>query len=350
MMRLMKRKLTFVGAICAVLAVIALYNGALAQADGASEQGGKITFFAMDTVMNINVPDADDALLNQCAARVDEMERLWSVTDETSEIARLNANGEAAISPDTEAILSFALNMCVDTDGALDITMYPISRAWGFTTGEYRVPTQKEIDTLLADVDYRRVNVSDGTTSIDAGCMVDLGSVAKGWATNELVQLLEDAGIKSGLLDLGGNIYCIGSKSGGAKWKIALKDPLGDEYCAALEVSDCAVVTSGCYERYFVAEDGTTYGHIFDPATGRPVDNGMLSVTVIGRDAAMCDALSTALFVMGRDKAIDYISRYPELNAVLVCDDEKIYATDGIRDSFTPMGDYVNWEMCWIER
>ena len=76
----------------------------------------------------------------------------------------------------------------------------------------------------------------------------------------------------------------------------------------------------------------------------------MLSVTVIGRDAAMCDALSTALFVMGRDKAIDYISRYPELNVVLVCDDEKIYATDGIRDSFTPMGDYVNWEMCWIER
>lgn len=99
MMRLMKRKLTFVGAICAMLAVIALCSGALAQADGASEQGGKITFFAMDTVMSINVPDADDALLNQCAARVDEMERLWSVTDEASEIARLNANGEAAISP-----------------------------------------------------------------------------------------------------------------------------------------------------------------------------------------------------------------------------------------------------------
>ena len=143
MMRLMKRKLTFVGAICAVLAVIALYNGALAQADGAAEQGGKITFFAMDTVMNINVPDAEDALLNQCAARVDEMERLWSVTDETSEIARLNANGEAAISTDTEAILSFALNMCVDTYGAMEITMYPISRAWGFTTGEYRVPTKE---------------------------------------------------------------------------------------------------------------------------------------------------------------------------------------------------------------
>ena len=168
------------------------------------------------------------------------MERLWSVTDETSEIARLNANGEAAISPDTEAILSFALNMCVDTDGALDITMYPISRAWGFTTGEYRVPAQEEIIGLL-DVDYRRVNVSDGTASIDAGCMVYLGSVAKGWATNELVQLLEDAGIKSGLLDLGGNIYCIGSRmSGGAKWKIALKDPLGDEYCAALGIKATA--------------------------------------------------------------------------------------------------------------
>ena len=344
----MKKRLISSGVTLLIIALaltICVFTGTQGKADA----DGTLSFTAMDTVMSLSVPDADDKLLQKCAECIYELEKKLSVTDESSEIAMLNANGESAISEDTQDILEFAISMCADTDGALDISLYPIVRAWGFTTGEYRVPEQSEIDELLKKVDYRNISVEDGYAHIDEGCMVDLGSVAKGYAADELHGILLDAGISTGLIDLGGNLYCMGTKADGSAWKVGLKNPLGDGYCGALEVTDSAVATSGCYERYFEGEDGTIYGHIFDPSTGYPVESTVLSVTVIGKSAAVCDALSTALFVMGSDKACEYLKEHTELDAVIICSSEQIYATSGLKDAFSPIGDYADWTVNWIE-
>lgn len=331
------------------LCVLVLFSGAFTTCQ-AEDISAKRTFFAMDTVMTLNVPSADEELLDQCTARVMALEQLLSVTDEGSEIFALNTFGEAALSEDTEAILRFALDMGADTDGALDITLYPIVRAWGFTTGTYRVPSEQEISELLKSVDYRRVTLSDGYACLESGMMADLGSVAKGYAADELACLLRENGVTSGLLDLGGNLYCLGSKENNQPWRVALKDPQGTGYAAALEISDCAVVTSGCYERCFEAEDGTVYGHIFDPESGCPVDNGILSVTVIGKQAALCDALSTALFAMGTQRAAAYLKTQPDAEAILFCEDKRIWATQGLSSSLTLLGEYADWTIEWIDR
>lgn len=307
------------------------------------------SFFAMDTAMRLRIWGGDAALADECVARVEQLEALLSVTAEDSEIARLNRAGRCELSDDTAALLRFALDMGEKTGGALDVTLYPVVRAWGFTTGAYRVPDADELNALLALVDYRAVELDGASASLPAGAMADLGSVAKGYASDELAALLRGRGIAAALLDLGGNIYCLGGKEDGSDWRVGVRNPLGDGYCAVLALRDRAVITSGGYERYFEAEDGTRYSHIFDPATGRPVDNDLLSVTVVGESGALCDALSTALCVMGAERATAYLAGQREVGAVLMRRDEVFVVSASLRDAFAPAGAFAAWGVEWID-
>ena len=147
-------------------------------------------------------------------------------------------------------------------------------------------------------------------------------------------------------LNLGGNVQCIGSKINGDDWKVAVKSPFIDSssgILGVLSVSDLAVVTSGGYERYF-EENGKTYWHILDPKTGKPAENGLVSVTIIGKDGLLCDGLSTALFVKGLDEAIRYYqeNRDKEFDMVLVTDDREVYLTEGVADKFSLASEYYN--------
>ena len=306
------------------------------------------TFFAMDTVMTLQVPSAEETLLDCCEARVADLEEKLSVTEEGSWIARLNAGEVVNADDEVRALIAFALQMGAETDGALDITLYPVVRAWGFTTGDYRVPSEKEISALLTHVDYRAVSVSDAEIQLPEGMMIDLGSIAKGYVSDVLAELLRENGIESALMDLGGNVYCVGSKENGKPWRIGIQSPDGDGYIAALSVSDCAVVTSGAYERYFEAE-GVRYGHIFDPSTGRPVSGDLLSVTVIGENGARCDALSTALFVMGSEKACAWLEAHDDVEALLL-NTEGLMITEGLRDCLKISENYADKAIRWIER
>lgn len=298
-------------------------------------------FFAMDTVMSVSAPEADEALLDACEAEVARLEGLFSVTLPDSEIARLNAEGAATLSEDTEAVLAFALATAERTDGALDVTLYPIVRAWGFTTGDYRVPDDAEIAELLSRVGWRQVALEDGVATIPQGVMVDLGAVAKGYASDRLAALLRDDGVSSGLIDLGGNIYCVGPKADGSDWRVGIRDPEDPSgFVGAVAVRDCAVVTSGSYERYFIAEDGTVYGHIFDPATGRPANSDIVSATVVGVQGLRCDALTTALYVMGLERAAALLPALEGVEALLVGADGDLWLTPGLKSAFTPMGRY----------
>lgn len=286
------------------------------------------TVFAMDTVMDLTVysPSGIEAL-EICAETIKQLDGLFSATDSKSEIYTSNHNGSANISATTADLVSQALGLCQRTDGALDITIYPVIRSWGFTTDNMQVPDSVQLETLLSSVDYSRVSVSDGILVLPEGAMIDLGAVAKGYCGDQLAAIMRESGVTCALMCLGGNIHTVGTKPDGEPWRVAVQDPiLADQMLGVLSVEDQAVVTSGGYERYF-EQGGQTYWHIIDPKTGYPAQSRIVSVTVVGDNGLLCDALSTALFVMGLDAALEYYHSFKDFEAV-------IFSCDANRDIY----------------
>ena len=309
-------------------------------------------FFAMNTYISVTVYGKDaDNTVKSARDRITELERLWSVTDENSEIYAVNhSDGKMiTVSEDTAELIAFALRMAERTNGALEPTIYPVLRAWGFTTGENRVPQESEIKELLNMAGYDKVRQNGNEIQILNNMMLDLGAVGKGYAGDEIAELLKENGITSALIDLGGNIQLLGTKPDGSNWRIGLKDPEGAGNVGILSVSDCAIVTSGNYERYFTASDGTVYGHIIDPVTGYPVNNDLLSVTVIAKEGKICDALSTSLFVMGVQKAEAHWRQYQDFDMILITKSGEIHITEGIKDNFSLDVNHGNMKVGVIE-
>lgn len=315
---------------------------ALLSGCGQQTEPHSATFFAMDTVMELAVYGSE-SLLAEGEELILDIEQRLSVTDSSSEIAELNRNGKAAVTSETESLLEKALALCERTDGALDITVYPVVRAWGFTTGEYKVPEEIDLIDALALVDYRKVKLDSGTASLSPGMQIDLGSVAKGWAGDKVMEMFRQRGVESALLNLGGNVQALGSKPDGSSWRVGVRSPSGDGYAGAVEISDKAVITSGGYQRFF-EENGNRYHHIIDPKTGWPASNGLLSVTVIGDSGIACDGLSTALFVMGPERALTFWETQGDFEAIFIMED-KVVITDGLADSFEPLGKYADMKV-----
>lgn len=296
------------------------------------------SFFAMDTYMSITAYGENaETALNQAEERVAELEKMWSVTKENSEIYAINhSNGESvAVSPETAELLDFSLDISKITEGALDCTMYPVLTEWGFTTGNYKIPTDQKISELLENTGYEKIDLNENSVTVPENMQIDLGAVGKGYTGDLIADILQENGIKSALLDLGGNIQTIGTKPDGTDWKLGLRSPFDEGSFATLEVSDCAVITSGGYERYFTGDDGETYWHILDPATGKPAHSGLVSVTIVGKEGRLCDALSTSLFVMGLDKATELWKQRDDFEMFLVSEEGEIYLTEGIEDKFS---------------
>ncbi len=310
----------------------------------AAEEHRDNTFFAMDTVMSFTVygPHAEEALA-AATDRVNSLERLLSVTLEDSEVWKLNhAEGESVrISPETNALLRSARELGETTGGALDITMYPVLKTWGFTTGDYRVPSGDELEKALALVDYRAVQVEPDETgpadaTLPAGMEVDFGALAKGYAGELCAGMLRGMGVTSAILRLSGNIQTVGAKPDGSAWRIGIQNPNGNanDNVGILEIIDQAAVTSGGYQRFFEA-DGVRYWHIIDPATGAPARSGLTSVTIVADSGTLCDGLSTALFVMGLDKGLGYWRAHRDFECILMDEEQNIWITPGLADAFT---------------
>ena len=335
-------------AACAAAACLSLT--ACAGIQGRVEEYSE-SFFAMDTYMTFTLYDdsAQDAqaVLEDAQERVGELETLWSVTDEGSDICAVNHGGgqPVAVHEETVSLLSFALKMAEATEGALEPTIYPVLKAWGFTTGENQIPSVDEIAGLLESVGYDKVILEEDSVMLEDGMMLDLGAVGKGYAGDEVARLLEEYGVASALLDIGGNIQAIGSKPDGSDWRLGLRSPFEEGLLGVLQVSDKAVVTSGNYERYFIGEDGVRYGHIIDPDTGYPVDNGLVSVTVIAGEGKLCDALSTSLFVMGLESAVEYWETHPDFDVILVTGSKEIYLTEEIKRRFYLQDEYKDMKI-----
>lgn len=304
-------------------------------AETAPTQRGR---FVMDTYFSVTDYGGNDPSALDCVFDLlQEYERAFSVTDPESEISAVNASEgkPVEVGERTAALIGGVLSVSARTDGAIDPTVYPITAEWGFTKGEYRIPTEEEIRELLPLVDYRRVTLDGQTVTIPEGFRLDFGAAAKGFALEDAKLALKEKGIGSVILNLGGNIQTIGVKADGSLWRTAIAAPDGSgENVCILELGECAVATSGNYERYFIGEDGERYCHIMDPESGRPVRNGLSSVTVIGESAFLCDALSTALFVMGSDRAAEFWRESNDFEMVLIGEDGAICYTEGLRDSF----------------
>ncbi len=323
-------------AVCVLGLLLLASCGKRSEAVPSGPEEARLDFFCMDTYMSLRAWGADWDTLQGAKKEAEGLEALLSVTDEQSEIARLNETGRETLSPETAAVLARALELCRETEGALDVSVYPIVRVWGFTTGQYRVPERSELDALLEKVDYTKIELEGQDAALPAGMALDLGGIAKGWAGDRMAEALRASGVQSALLDLGGNIQTVGRKPDGSLWRIAVKDPAGTGTLGVLSVADSAVVTSGGYERFFTGEDGAVYWHIMDPETGSSARSGLISVTVTGPEGARCDALSTALFVMGEARAEDFWRAKKDFGMILVTEKGKVLCTPDLADAFAP--------------
>lgn len=299
--------------------------------------------FAMDTYMTFQArgKNAEEAV-NAAIEEVKRLDALLSTGSAFSEVYGLNANNGGAVSEDTKVLLERSFEYYESTDGLFDITIYPLMELWGFTSKEYHVPAEMELQSVLECVDAGNIEF-DGTNLILAqGQKIDFGGIAKGYASAKVMDIFKEYGIKNGMVSLGGNIQTIGENESGQPWNIGIRDPKGDanDSLGAVKVSGKAVVTSGGYERFF-EEDGNTYIHILNPKTGYPADADLVSVTIISEDGTLADAMSTAIYLMGLEDASDYWrSHCEEFEMILVADDENIYVTEGISGDFHCIRDY----------
>lgn len=292
--------------------------------------------FAMDTYMYLKAyGEHADTALGYSSEQILSLEELFSVTSEKSDIWAINhSDGEpVSVSDDTIAVLNKAIEIGGKTSGALDVTIYPLLTEWGFTTDTQQVPTDDIIADKLKLIDYTKISVKGNTVQLPYNMQIDFGALAKGYTSDCVTDILKENGVKSALVNLGGNVHAVGTKPDGTLWKVGVQNPFSpSEQVCILEIADKAVITSGNYERFFTDENGRKYWHILDYADGFPADNGLVSVTIVGENGLLCDALSTALFVLGTDKAIDYWRNTEDFEMILITDDEKIIYSEGLSD------------------
>lgn len=296
--------------------------------------------FAMDTYMTVTAyGDNAQKGVTDAVAEIQRLDNLLSIGKEDSEISKLNKSGCAAVSDDTAVMVTKALDLYKSTGGAFDITVLPLMELWGFTTQEYYVPTEDEIQSTLQRVGADKLTWDESTKTLTLGDKqeIDLGGIAKGFTSSRIMEIFKKDGVTCGMVSLGGNVHLLGTKQDGSAWRVGIQDPNNtDDMLGILQANDCAVITSGAYERNF-EKDGVTYHHIIDPATGKPSNSGLTSVTIVSKDGTLADGLSTSLFVMGKDKAIAYWKQHAdEFDTILVDKDRNVYITEGIAGNFSP--------------
>ena len=299
-----------------------------------SDTASETNFFAMDTVMSLKVWGKKD-ICQQLEDRAHELDGLLSTTDEDSEISRLNRDRTARLCDDAATLVKRSLDLSAEMGDYFDPTVYPAVLEWGFIDENYRVPDDEWLKSLASLIDAESVKVDGNTVTLPAGMQLTLGATAKGYLADECKEILDEDNASTAVLNLGGTILLYGKKPDGSDFKVGVADPENPaSYFGYLTCGEGIVATSGGYERYF-EEGGKRYIHIIDPTTAKPVDNGTLSVTVFSQDGVLSDALSTALFVMGIDKATEYYRAHGGFEFILLDDKKNLFITEGIYDDFS---------------
>lgn len=316
-----------------------------------------ISSIKLNTAVQITIYDSQDkALLDDCLALCDKYELIFSRTNENSELYKLNHRKDTSdkdtntdrqttpypvsgtadtwhISEDLAALLSEGLDITRESDGAFDIAIAPLTSLWDFTAKDPKVPDDAAIQKALplCSSDGVTIDGQDITLPSD-DIQFDVGAIAKGYIADRLKDLLVKKGVKSAIINLGGNVLCIGSKPDGTPFKVGIQKPFADrnETEAVMDITGKSVVSSGIYERCF-KQNGKLYHHILNPKTGYPYDNSLVSVTIISDQSVDGDALSTTCFALGLEDGLKFAEK-KGVQAVFITEDYKLHYTDGFRD------------------
>ena len=300
------------------------------------------TEIIMGTTVGVTLyENGSEEVLDKVFKRVQEIENLVSINKEETEIDKLNEN--AGISPvklsDTSfEIIEKALYYSKLSTGGYDLTVGPLVKLWNIGLPEAKVPIQEEIDEVIKNIDYTKVVLNKDTKEVflsQKGMLLDLGSIAKGYAADEIVKILKEENINSAIIDLGGNIYALGLKEGNKNWKIGIQNPFDNrgKIVGSLEVSNKTVVTSGVYERY-IEQDGQTYHHILNPETGYPYETDIAGVSIIADKSIDGDALSTLVFTKGLEKGLELVENIDGVDAIFITNNKEVYVTKDLKDNF----------------
>ncbi len=299
----------------------------------------------LHTVCTIQLYDSTDySILNECFAIIDKYEKLFSRTQEDSELYSINkasSDGETifTVSNELKDILDFSLKYADLSDGALDISIALLSSLWDFSNLEHKTeaPSADSIAKAQALVNYRDITLEGNTLSFaKEGMQLELGAVAKGYIADRVKEFLLSKGVTSAIINLGGNILLVGEKPEGTAFNVGIQKPFEDRdsiVVAISELKDCSMVSSGIYERYFYDANGSFYHHILDASTGYPCNTDLTQVTIISKDSATGDALSTACFALGLEKGMELIHSLEDIYAVFITSDGELHFSDGFLEN-----------------
>lgn len=309
--------------------------------------------FVLGTLVNITLYDhQSDTLIDEAFSKLSELENILSINKKDTLIDEINAHsGVSPVEVDEETynLIEKSLYYSQLTSGAFDITIGPIVKLWNIGFPDFRVPSQTEIEHTLPLIDYHLVTLNKAEHSVyleKAGMQLDLGGIGKGYAADQVAQLLRQGGVEHAIIDLGGNIYTLGDKPGNKLWTIGIQDPFNPrgESLGTISVANKSLVTSGIYERYNTAEDGKTYHHLLNPSTGYPFDNEIAGVSIISDSSTDGDALSTSAFALGITSGMEFIESLDGIDAIFVTTDKKVYLTSGVKETFNLLN--TNYTIC----
>jgi len=299
--------------------------------------------FILGTVCSVRLVDGGSrSILSAIFARLREIDARMSANSKDSEVEAINraAGMEAVkVSPDTFFVVSKALEYARLSNGAFDPTIGPLVKLWGIGTESAHLPEPTEIAAALKLIDYRKVLMDPAASTVKLATpkmRLDLGAIAKGYAADEVKRILSERKVKAAVIDLGGNVYVFGKKKDGKPWKIGVQDPLSErgDYLGIVSGFEETVVTSGIYERFF-EHNGRRYHHILDVKTGYPVDNGLVSTTIVASSSTDADGLSTTLFALGLSKGMILAKSQKNVEVIMVDSSMKVHLSSGAGALFT---------------
>lgn len=343
--------------VCPILLFTGCGNITDADTSTTGNEPISINSIKLNTAVQITIYDSQDkALLDDCLALCDKYELVFSRTNEKSELYKLNhrkdtsdkdpnADGQTTpypvsgiadtwhISEDLAALISEGLDITRESDGAFDIAIAPLTSLWDFTAEDPKVPDDAAIQKALPLCSSNGVTIDGQDITLPSDdIQFDVGAIAKGYIADRLKDFLVKKGVNSAIINLGGNVLCIGSKPDGTPFKVGIQKPFADrnETEAVMDITGKSVVSSGIYERCF-KQNGKLYHHILNPKTGFPYDNSLISVTIISDQSVDGDALSTTCFALGLKDGLKFAEK-KGVQAVFITEDYELHYTDGFQD------------------
>ena len=316
--------------------------------DAGSHEPVSATAIKLNTAVTVTIYDSQDReLLTECMNLCDKYEKIFSRTASDSELYQLNhreltpvagTEDTFQVSNPLAELIRKGLYYSELSEGAFDIAIEPLTSLWDFTAEDPQVPEDRLIQEALTKCDYHNVSVSDNNEVIlkTEDTAIELGAIAKGYIADRLKDYLISQGVKSAIINLGGNVLCIGGKPDDSSFKIGIQKPFADrsETIAVMDIKDKSVVSSGVYERCF-EQDGTLYHHLLNPRTGYPYDNGLIAVTIISDESVDGDALSTTCFALGLEDGMKLAESLDNVPAFFVTSDYEIHYTKDFQKEIT---------------